>query len=339
MPGPVAHPSARRALLADLVDDAALFPPASRPMDAAVLAHRRARRGPNRDLMGRFICPASRLDELWAGWANEAEPDAPLRLAVVVRPAPGEPWPDAARADLETIGSLARAAGHAARVETVEIPLPQRLVERADGAAIREGADEIVRLAVDSGVPMGATIHLEIPVRTAWPQAVPAAVGALAAAAGGADRAAAGVGLGAKVRCGGADAEAFPTPEQLAAFVGACGRHRLPFKATAGLHHPFRHLDPATGFVLHGFVNLATASVLALRPGVDDVMLAEVLADRRAEDFALTDADLRWRNHVAGADEVAAARRTLFVAYGSCSLDEPVDDLRALGVLPPAGRP
>jgi hypothetical protein len=41
---------------------------------------------------------------------------------------------------------------------------------------------------------------------------------------------------------------------------------------------------------------------------------------------------LRWRDRTASAAEVERARG-LFVAFGSCSFDEPVDDLRALGLL------
>jgi hypothetical protein len=44
-------------------------------------------------------------------------------------------------------------------------------------------------------------------------------------------------GLRAKVRCGGA---AKPSIESLARFVRTCRALRLPFKATAGLHHPIR---------------------------------------------------------------------------------------------------
>ncbi|HJX44708.1 MAG TPA: hypothetical protein VJ352_13620, partial [Geodermatophilus sp.] len=50
---------------AGLFDDAALFPPGDAPMGVAVPAHRelRARLG---DLVGPFVVPAARLDELGA---------------------------------------------------------------------------------------------------------------------------------------------------------------------------------------------------------------------------------------------------------------------------------
>jgi hypothetical protein len=45
-------------------DDAGLFPPASRPMAEALAAHARARVGPHRLLVGTFLCPLGRLEEL-----------------------------------------------------------------------------------------------------------------------------------------------------------------------------------------------------------------------------------------------------------------------------------
>ncbi len=53
-------------LLSGLVDDAALFPPGNAPMDRAVVDHRAYRSGPYASLLGRFLCPASRLGELRA---------------------------------------------------------------------------------------------------------------------------------------------------------------------------------------------------------------------------------------------------------------------------------
>ena len=118
-------------------------------------------------------------------------------------------------------------------------------------------------------------------------------------------------GLRAKVRCGGAEA---PPAAALARFLSACRAAGVPFKATAGLHHPLA----AEG--RHGFLNVIAACAFddgaALTEGV------ELNAD-----------GLRWRDRVAAADELQRVRREQLVAVGSCSFFEPVDDLRQLGIL------
>ena len=55
---------ARRVLLGGLIDHAALFPPASMPMPEAIEADRAARATEHAWILDRFICPASKLDEL-----------------------------------------------------------------------------------------------------------------------------------------------------------------------------------------------------------------------------------------------------------------------------------
>lgn len=47
-----------------LFDDAGLFPPARRPMAEALRAHHQAATGPYARLVGPFLCPVSRLEEL-----------------------------------------------------------------------------------------------------------------------------------------------------------------------------------------------------------------------------------------------------------------------------------
>ena len=51
-------------LFAGLVDDAALFPPGNAPMQAALSEHARHRGSAYAGLVGPFVCPASRVDEL-----------------------------------------------------------------------------------------------------------------------------------------------------------------------------------------------------------------------------------------------------------------------------------
>ena len=126
-------------------------------------------------------------------------------------------------------------------------------------------------------------------------------------------------GLRAKVRCGGASV---PSIDALAGFVRACRERALVFKATAGLHHAVR----ANGE--HGFLNLLAAVVFA---GEEEAALTE--ADPST--FALDAASFGWRDRVASADELARVRREQLHSIGSCSFFEPVDELRALGMLSP----
>jgi hypothetical protein len=141
-------------------------------------------------------------------------------------------------------------------------------------------------------------------------------------------------GAGAKIRCGGVTADAFPSPEAVAAFVAACRDEGVRFKATAGLHHPVRHVDPATGFHMHGFLNLLAAAVFAHAEGLGEAELAALLAEEDPSAFAVSGDEVAVHGHRAGAEAIAAARTEAFVAYGSCSFSEPVEDLKLFGVLP-----
>ena len=135
---------------------------------------------------------------------------------------------------------------------------------------------------------------------------------------GGAVAAVREAGAGAKIRCGGTT---LPTVAEVAAFVAACRDAGVPFKATAGLHHPIRSGDR------HGFLNLLAAAVFA------DGDLEAILAEEDPAAFTVDADGFAVHGRRAGAETIAAARSGLFVAYGSCSFDEPVDDLLALGML------
>src|SRR5438445_4872946 len=73
----------------------------------------------------------------------------------------------------------------------------------------------------------------------------------------------------AKLRTGGVKSEMIPAVQDVAAFIVACAARRLPFKVTAGLHHPVRKVQPLTydadapRAVLHGFLNVFLAAAFA----------------------------------------------------------------------------
>ena len=233
-----------RILLARLIDDAAQFPPARMELGRAVEQHRAHRAGPHAWMLGRFLCPASRLAAL-------RDVESPIGVV-----SDGD-W----RADLE--------AAVAAGVDSFEVRAPDDL------EALRAAPIDVFVEGVDPA---------ELPD-----------------------------GLGAKLRCGGLTAEAFPSDERVAAFIRACRERVVPFKCTAGLHHPFRTRDEEIGVLQHGFMNLLTATV------ADDV---EAAVAAPAEEFDLGEG-LRWRGELVD----APAARRLYTAHGSCSFDEPVADL------------
>ncbi len=298
---------ARRALLSGLIDDAGLFPPASLPLEEAAASHEKSRTGEHRFMLGRFVCPASRLEELRPAVERSTEP---WRISALLDLPEEEVWPGEVGGALEQVRSFVKQSEGAARVDLVEVRLAEATVESVEPAV--RAFCEIFQW---SG--LGAFPLLEIPFRSSWKSEVPAVLEAIAGAP---------PRMGAKLRCGGASADAFPSPEQVALFIDACRRLGLPMKATAGLHHPYRHLDPETGFMRHGFLNLATSAVFGREE--------EIVADQEGEHFSLSEQALRWRDLEAGAEAIAATRRDLFISYGSCSFDEPVGDLVTMGVLP-----
>jgi hypothetical protein len=139
-------------------------------------------------------------------------------------------------------------------------------------------------------------------------------------------------GLRAKIRTGGITGDAFPTPERVAAFIRACKDAGVAFKATAGLHHPLRCVKPltyepnaATG-TMHGFVNVFLAAAM-----VD--FAEEILREENPHAFVFSDDGVAWRGHEVSTEELARMRRDFALSFGSCSFEEPINDLKELGWL------
>jgi hypothetical protein len=131
-------------------------------------------------------------------------------------------------------------------------------------------------------------------------------------------------GYAAKLRTGGLDPSLFPTAEQVAAFVTACLDREVAFKCTAGLHNAVRHTAADTGFEHHGFLNVLLATRASLDGAAPDEVTA-VLEDRDGEQLATRAREL--------SEQQAAGVRRWFTSFGSCSIDEPRDDLTALHLL------
>ena len=138
--------------------------------------------------------------------------------------------------------------------------------------------------------------------------------------------------FGYKLRTGGVTADAFPTSAQISEALVTPATHQLPIKFTAGLHHPIRQFRDEVKTKMHGFLNVLGAAVLAAEHRWDANQTAIMLEDENADSFSFTDDLFAWREWKIDIERLKY-RRKFVTSFGSCSFDEPREDLRALGFL------
>jgi len=138
--------------------------------------------------------------------------------------------------------------------------------------------------------------------------------------------------FGYKLRTGGVTADAFPTSTQIAKAMVTPSTHQLPIKFTAGLHHPLRQYREEVQTKMHGFLNVLGAAALAAEHRWDTNQTATMLEDENVESFSFTDDFFGWREWRIETKRLQYRRRFV-VSFGSCSFDEPREDLRALNLL------
>lgn len=284
----------QNSLFKNLIDYAGLFPPAKLDMQPAVDEYARQRVSSEAWMLARFIVPVARLDE--------------FRNAANVHFVSGDPWPLSVLAvtdeDRSKIDAFNAANAGRAVVEAVET--------RATTAA--EVAERAKTFA-------GLETYVEIP----YQGDIDPLLAAIAAE-----------GLRAKIRTGGVTADAFPASPEVARFLAAAQRAGVAMKATAGLHHALRgeyrltYENDSPNGTMHGFLNVFLAAALA-RSGGTEQELAELLEERDANAFSFSGDAVVWRGNSL---DVGEARKNFTSSYGSCSFQEPVDELRDLGLLP-----
>src|SRR5262245_38001507 len=213
-----------------------------------------------------------------------------------------------------------RAGGHAWMLRWL-------VVGGADLARVPRELDGSLAVLTDTDEPRAAVIETRRIIRAGRPVYCEVPIGDLDEVRR--------VGGFAKIRTGGVKPDAIPTVGDVAAFILACADRRLPFKATAGLHHPVRAPHPLTyesdapRAVMHGFLNVFLAAAFAWHGDHD---IDPVLAENDSAAFRFDDR-AHWRERSLDADQVREARLHFAHSFGSCSFDEPVRDLEALGLL------
>jgi hypothetical protein len=295
-------------LLRDLIDYAGLFPPASLTMAPSVANYDAYSRSKWNWILGRFIVPVARLGEFEEAFAGLPAPT----------PGPGSSnWRLSAVLGSDVVAEAARirefnariarsSSGRRAVVESVEVKVAS--------------PEEVKRL---SGIiPAKLAAYFEIPL-----SGCSECIAAMA-----------GCGRRAKIRMGGETADKFPASASVIEFIRLCAAANVPFKATAGLHHPLRSVHRFTyqpespSGIMHGFVNVFLAAAF-LWAGLEPKLAVQLLDEQSAEAFHFDLDGIGWRQHRLSRHEIGAARRSFAVSFGSCSFTEPIDDLRSLHLI------
>ena len=285
-----------RIAFAHYIDYAGLYPPAGLPLDEVVARYAHYQAGPMSWMLGRLIVPAERLAEA-RSLAGAAGATASSRWPVSVL---------VGRTD-------AADAGRHALADVEHSVLSIQSIE-----AVADSPGEIA--AIGSTFPSSLERFIEIPADPD-PARLMSALG--------------DAGCMAKVRTGGVTADKFPPTEHLARFLARALSAKVPLKATAGLHHairashPMTYADGSPSAVMHGFANLAFAAALLCAGKIDEELADALLDDDRREVFRFGGRAGAWLNAVVTYGEFAEGRR-LLRSVGSCSFEEPVEEVRRL---------
>jgi hypothetical protein len=295
-----------RTLFAALVDYAGLFPPAELQMRAAVPQYAGYRAGPHAWMLGRFVLPLAQLEEFehWFDEVPAGERETPWGLTVLAG--------RSLETDVKRIVDFNRRHGDEgrrdAKIEGIELKV--------------HSLDDVARDVDVIAEPPEA--YFEVGLATD-PQEWIAAVAA--------------EGARLKVRTGGVSPEMFPSVPDVARFLHTAAAQKVPFKATAGLHHAFRSDHPLAGdqrhrqVAMHGFLNLFVAAGLAYADRVGTDLLEKVLDERSGAAFAFDQTGVSVHGRRLTCEDLATTRRRFAISYGSCSLDEPIAELKGLGLI------
>lgn len=296
---------ARTSAFAALVDYAGVFPPASLTVADAVAGYRAARSSRESWVAGRFLIRASQLAELGM-------------VAMATMDTGEEPWEVSVVCDLDPAVAAAMAGDFHSEMD------PAMVVAAAEAPITDPSLAGIESLYTTLG-SINPTVVPFLEVNRAWD--IPVQIARIKTVGRQARRTA-----GSKLRCGGVTADLFPSPREVAEFIVAAVDASVPFKATAGLHQPFRHLDSTLGIHRHGFINLLIATTAAAH-GADTDTVERIVAETDPEAFTLSAAVGQWRDLSFPGSAIRRARVNQFVAYGSCDFDEPIEALTDLGLL------
>ena len=299
-----------RLLLSTLFDYAGLFPPAKLNLSTAVSAYEGYSATPHRWMLGRFVLPLSQLAQ-FERCLDRLEQQYAAAF-----------WPLSIILD-PSLQALEQLAPWLEKQQRFTISALEFKLGSADAIA-----------PLLPHLPPHSDLFFEVPLDATLPNYLAVLQGTRAAV---------------KVRTGGLTAAAFPSITNLTQVIAACASARIPFKATAGLHHPLRGVYPlANGSYvpMHGFLNVALAAAFAYGCQATTEEIATLLQVETPDRLIFSAQEIICHDLLQSQkpessttaghlplEVLAHARSRHFLGIGSCSFQDPVAELHQLSLL------
>jgi len=295
-------------LLAKSIDFAGVFPPASLSLSETLATFNRYLHGRESWIVGSIVLPINRLSEV-----TSLLDGTPFRLtAIPQRTEEPELW----------LSRLEEDCGH---LQRFLVDNPQVAVQALEILLPSTSKDTEIADRIEELVPFvnGHRVFLELPAGDeSFQERLRATIVALER-----HRTA---NWGLKLRMGGPTPSAVPSVSLVADVLATVRDHGIPIKFTAGLHHPLRHWDNDLGVAMHGFINVLLAALFAYACRLPSKNIEAILSDERSKDFVFNGNVARWLDLPLRTELIEDLRRQV-VGFGSCSVEEPLHDLRMLG--------
>lgn len=306
-----------------LIDYAGLFPPASLSLAQAFHNFVFYMQGEYKWMLNKFIIPAAKLGEL-----TELMKDMKIAGTVPfsVLGTGGdtiEKFTSNLDTDLKSITDFISANGKIVSVDAFEVRLPKELLAQEDN-------DDMLDLMIEVSDKLEKTVGKEVPVffEAALDETYESIIVRVVESIASLNK-----NCGYKLRTGGVEPAAFPEAQVIAFAIMSCCEFGVAMKCTAGLHHPVRHFNEEVKSYMHGFLNIFGAGILAAVSDFDEEELLEIINDEDPYEFIFKESGFEWNETEVPNEEINEAREKFMISYGSCSFDEPIDDLKTLELL------
>src|SRR5262249_6342375 len=148
------------------------------------------------------------------------------------------------RDDLDAVVAFKARHGERVQPDVFEVRLPEEVLRSGHREAASGLLSSVAELVYEVLRPSLSAVFYEAGLGPGWRESWASVLASLAEDAAAVPDTAHWRN-GFKLRCGGLDAAAVPSVEQVAFALTACRDAGVPLKATAGLHHPLRRFDPS----------------------------------------------------------------------------------------------